>query len=196
MARASCRTRRFQSTGRRGAAAVRQGRHWHPAIGLPSSVNETVPVGVPELVDAGVTVAVSVTGWPASGLATDGVTVSVVGIRVDDLGQDPGGAGAEQDVTAVGRRDGVGSDGQARPAERGSGRAGCAGRQGGGAEQDVTGGEGHRPRRPRAADAGVTTAVSCTCSPKGGRQGSNSSRRSPWRSRRTPPISRTSSAWE
>ncbi len=54
-------------------------RDWQPGTGLPSSVNETVPVGSPELGDVGATVAVSVTGWPASGLGAEGVIVRFVG---------------------------------------------------------------------------------------------------------------------
>jgi hypothetical protein len=47
-------------------------------MGLPPSLNETVPVGVPELGDEGDTVTVSVTSWPTSGLATEGVIVTFV----------------------------------------------------------------------------------------------------------------------
>ena len=54
-------------------------RDWQPGTGLPSSLNETVPVGGAEPADAGVTVAVSVTGCPASGLGTEGVIARVVG---------------------------------------------------------------------------------------------------------------------
>ena len=63
----------------RSGATSGRGRDWQPATGLSSSVNETVPVGVPALRGEGVTVAVSVTGWPATGLATDGVIVREVG---------------------------------------------------------------------------------------------------------------------
>ena len=57
----------------------RQARDWQPVTGLPSSVNETVPVGVPVPGVTSETVAVSVTGWPGSGLADEGVIVTVVG---------------------------------------------------------------------------------------------------------------------
>ena len=57
-------------------------RDWQPGSGLPSSVNETVPVGSPEPGERSETVAVSVTGRPASGLATEGVSVRFVGSGV------------------------------------------------------------------------------------------------------------------
>ena len=62
-------------------ATVGRGSDWQPATGFPSSVNETLPVGVatPGVADEGETVAVSVTGWPGCGLADDDVIVTVVG---------------------------------------------------------------------------------------------------------------------
>ena len=53
-------------------------KDWQPVTGLPSSVNETVPVGVPLRGVTNERVAVSVTGWPGSGLVDDGVMVRLV----------------------------------------------------------------------------------------------------------------------
>ena len=74
---APIRTSRYRLTCS-GATAGRL-KDWQPVTGLPSSVNETVPVGVPVLGVTSETVAVSITGWPGSGLVEEGVIVRLVG---------------------------------------------------------------------------------------------------------------------
>lgn len=52
---------------------------------LPSTLNCTVPVGVPEPGDAAATVAVQVTGWPETeGFADDDMEVVVTAVVVTD----------------------------------------------------------------------------------------------------------------
>ena len=110
--------------------------------------------------------AVSVTGWPGSGLAEEGVIVTFVGIRIDDLGQDGRRAGAEEDVAAVGRGDRLGSDRQTREVQARQLETPAA---------LVVTGELPRRRSPAkketdpvglVPDVGVTTAVNCTACPK------------------------------